>query len=91
MKINDLLDLTLREILEKYCIVQNLECGYIYGVFKQDDVERIYEEYNVEEEYPEAFGVDNMISDEILVSYDEDIRDYATLIRIMENLGVNKK
>ena len=32
MKIEDLLDLTLREILEKYGAVRNLECGYFYGI-----------------------------------------------------------
>lgn len=91
MKINDLMDLTLREILENYVVVQNLECGYYYGIFKQEDVDQIYEEYNIDKDYPEAFSPEGLVSDEIIVDYDAPVRDYDTLVRIMENLGVSKK
>lgn len=89
MNLEDILDLTLREILEKYCIVQNLECGYIYGIFKQTDVEQVFEEYNIHE-YEEAFAVENIISAEIL-DCNMEIKDYSKLITILENLGISKK
>ena len=90
MLIKELLDLTLREILEEYCTVCNLECGYYYGVFKATDIDEIFEQYKVED-YEEAFDVDNLISYEIIPSFDEEVRDYDTLIRIMDNLGIDKR
>ena len=92
MNINDLLDLTLREILDEYCVVHNLECGFFYGIFKWADVNRIYNEYNVDSDYPEAFCPESVIvSDELIDDCDNDVKDYDKLIRIMENLGITKK
>ena len=90
MKIEDLMDLTLREVLETYCAVHNLECGYYYGIFKISDVEKILKEYNVEEDYPEAFCAESLLTDDELRDIDE-IRDYNILINIMNNLGISKK
>ena len=90
MLVEDLLDLTLREVLENYCTVCNLECGYYYGVFKKDDIDELYEHYNVEE-YTEAFYIDELISLEIIPSVKDEIRDYNKCITIMENLGISKK
>lgn len=89
--INDLLDLTLREILDKYCAILNLECGYYYGIFKFEDVDQIYEEFNVEEDYPDGFCVESIVNDELVVDFDESVKDYDTLLRIMSNLGVSRK
>ena len=47
MKFEELLDKPLREVLEEYCIVHNLECGGYYGIFKVSDIERIFNEYNI--------------------------------------------
>ena len=90
MKYEDLLDLTLREVLEKYCAVHNPECCFYYGIFKLEDVNKICEEYNVDDEYPEAFCPESIFVDDCLMECDE-IRDYDTLVRIMDNLGVSKK
>jgi len=91
MKLKELLDLTLREVLENYCCVNNLECGYYYGVFKVEDIEKIFKEYNINEDYPEAFNVENLINDELIVSFDEPIKDYDKLVTIMKNLDISKK
>ena len=91
MQIKELLDLTLREILENYVVLANLECGGYYGVAPIPIVEKMYNEYNIEEEYPEAMSAMNLVDDEIIVSYDEEILTYDKLEKIMKNLGVNKK
>lgn len=83
----NLLDLTLREILEEYCTIHNLECGGYYGVFQQNDVEQIFKEYNIDE-YPEAVHCEPLVDDEII---DLTVKGRDSLIRIMENLGINKK
>jgi hypothetical protein len=90
MKLEELLDLTLREIVNTYCVVWNLECGYAYGIFKIEDIDQIIEEYNVLEEYPEAFSPEPLISHEV-TDVCEEIRDYEVLTRIMDNLGINKR
>ena len=90
MKINDLMDLTLREILENYVAVFNPECCYYYGIFRVEDIDRIFKEFNINKDYPEAFQVESLISDELIVDYDSEIRDYNVLLKIMENLGISK-
>ena len=74
MRIEELLDLTLREVLENYCTVCNLECGYYYGVFKKDDIDELYEHYNVEE-YTEAFFVDEFMKSDVGFSLQECLFD----------------
>lgn len=91
MNFEDLLDLPLREVLENYVCVRNLECGYFYGIFKNEDIEKIFKNYNIEKDYPEAFNVENLIDDELVVAYDEPIKDYNKLVTIMQNLQITKK
>ena len=83
----NLLDLTLREILDEYCTLHNLECGGYYGVFHQSNVEQIFKEYNICE-YPEAVHCEPLVDEELI---DLTVKGKDTLIRIMENLGISKK
>lgn len=82
---------TVNEVLENYVLVHNLECGYYYGLVKNEDVEKLFENYNINEDYPEAFNVEDIIHHEIVVNTDEPIMDYKKLERIMNNLGISKK
>ena len=91
MKLKDIMDLTLREVLETYCVVSNPECGYYYGIFKREDVEKVYEEFNIDKDYPEAFCMECLINEEVFVSVSDEIREYDVLLRIMDNLGISKK
>ena len=91
MKISELLDMTLREVLDNYSAVMSLECCYYYGIFKDRDIEKVYEKYNIDEEYPEAFAPEPLISDEVLYDCSDDVGDYEKLERIMCNLGISKK
>lgn len=90
-KVEDLMDLTLREILEKYVVLHNLECGYYYGFAEAETVEKLFKNYNIEEDYPEAFNVESVIQDEVLTDYGEEIIDYQKMEKIMQNLGITKK
>ena len=89
--VDDLLDLTLRDVFEKYVIIENLECGYYYGIAPVELIKEIYEEYNIEEKYPEAFDVQSIIQDEILADCSKELIDYEKLKRIMNNLGIGRK
>lgn len=89
--INDLLDLTLREVLENYVLLHNLECDYFYGLAKTKDVERLFKNYNINDDYPEAFSVCTIIQDDVVVDYDDEIITYEKMTKIMDNLGITKK
>lgn len=41
MDFEEFLDLPLRVILEDYCLLHNLECGYYYGIVKQEKTGRV--------------------------------------------------
>ena len=80
----------LKEVLDRYYAVMSPECGYYYGIFKWEDIEEIYHKYNIDEEYPEGFCPETLITAELL-DCEEPVGDYAKLERIMDNLGINKK
>ena len=91
-KLTELLNMKLSEVLEKYVQIQNVECGYLYGITELDDVDRLYSEYNIEDDYPEAFMPEELIHPELgIYSEDAEVMTYEKLERIMENLGVTKK
>ena len=91
-KLKELLNITLGELLERYVQIFNAECGYLYGIAELDDVNQLYREYNIEEDYPEAFMPEELIHPELgIYSEDAEVMTYEKLERIMENLGVTKK
>jgi len=91
-KLTELLNMKLIEVLEKYVQIHNLECGYLYGVADRDDVDRLYSEYNIKEDYPEAFMPDELICDELdIYSEDAEVMSYEKLEVLMKNLGIRKK
>lgn len=89
MIINDLFDKTLREIVDEYCVVFSPECDYTYGISTWDEAERMFEEYDLEDEY--CYDADPLVpclnefytTDKILEAEDLD--------RILDNLGIEKK
>ena len=89
MNFSELLDMKFKDVLEQYCTVFSPECCYYYGIFKTDDVDDLYANYNIEE-YEEAFCPETLINMELL--YDcEEVGDYVKLEHIMSNLGITKK
>lgn len=91
MKIRDLLDLTFREVIENYRAVVSRECGYYYGIFHDKDIDKIFEKYDIDEDYTESFAVENLICDELLVSYDDPVGGYEKLEEIVNNLEISEK
>lgn len=89
MNVNDLLDMTVREVLDEYCVLFSPECCYTYGVTSWDNANQMYDEYNIEEEYPESMCPENLISDEVWDT--DEIIDMEKINRIMDNLGISRK
>lgn len=90
MKIEDVMDLTLGEILNKYGVLLNPECDFVYGFVKYDDVEKLYDEYDVDT-YKEAVEVDTFVPSYILTDCREEFLNYEDLEKIMSNLDIKKK
>ena len=89
MKIDDLVDKPLREVLEEYCVVFSPECDYYYGITKWEDANSIYEEFDLEEEY--CFNGDYLIPLSYGFEEGENILSLKDLKQIMAKLGVAKK
>lgn len=85
----DLMDLTVRELLEGYCMVYSPECGYNYGIISWDNAEKVAEEYDLEDQY--SWAVDSLINDELEIE-DKPPLDWDIIKWILEdNLGFKKK
>ena len=89
MKIDDLMKKTVEEVLDEYCIAFSPECDYNYGIARWDDVNRIHEEFDIEEQY--FFSGDSLIPIDYCFDYGEDILELQDLKRIMGILGIAKK
>lgn len=90
MIIDELLKLNLDEILENYCLLYSPECGYYYGIAECNDVDKLYEEYNIDE-YSEAFEPDTIIPGHIMGEINDKLLTYDLLENIMNNLDITKK
>ena len=90
-KIKDIYKKTLQEIIDEYCLLFNPECCYYYGVIRQEDADKMWNEYNIETEYPEAIITEPIIPLEILLDDEKPIIKQDKIKIIMDNLGITKK
>ena len=51
MKVDDLMKMTVEDLLNEFCILYSPECDYNYGIGRWDDVRKIFEEYDLEDQY----------------------------------------
>ena len=91
MKLTEILDLTLREILNEYCILYSAECDYIYGVTTHDVIEEMNDKYDLCDE--PSIAVDSLINMEVLgeledAQNDKEILTMENIEAIIENLGL---
>lgn len=86
----DLMDLTVRELLEDYGLAYSPECMYIYGVISWDDAEKVAETYDLDcEQY--SWAVEPLINDEAEIE-DKPPLSWEIIKWILEdNLGFKRK
>lgn len=89
MKIDDLFNMTVGELLDEYCLVCSPECGYNYGITRWDDANQIYEEFDLEEQY--CFEGDSLIPFDYGFDTGEEVLELEDLRQIMAKLGIAKK
>lgn len=83
----NILDLTVRELLEQYSIVKNLECGFVYGIIPDNLIDKLYAEYDLKDE-PCIF-VEDIIGDEFEI--DKQPLTWEDIVKIVEFQGISKK
>lgn len=89
MMIDDLMKMTVEEVLDKFCIAFSPECDYNYGIAQWDDVNAIWEEYDLEDQY--CFSGDSLIPLDYGFDCGEEVLTLKDLKCIMDRLGIIKK
>ncbi len=89
MKIDDLMKMTVEEVLNEYCVAFSPECDYNYGIARWDDANQIYEEFDLEDQY--CFSGDSLIPLDYGFDCGEEVLDLDDLRMIMAKLGIAKK
>ena len=89
MKLIKLLDLTLREILEKYCVLFSEECCWTYGITTHEAINKIAEKYNLSDA-PSLTVQPILFNLEILLEFEDETNDAEILtVKDIENLIEN--
>lgn len=89
MKIDELMQMKVADLLEEFCVVYSPECGYNYGIARWDDANEIHEEFDLEDEY--CFSGDSLIPLDYGFDCGEDVLELKDLKCIMNKLGIRKK
>lgn len=89
MQVKDLLDMTLREVLDEYCILYSPECDYVYGIGKWDDLAATEIEFDLEDEY--CFDGDYMMQYFWEIDFDGKVLELEDMIHILDTLGIKRK
>ena len=89
MKVDDLYDITVGELLDEFCVVYSPECGYYYGITRWDDAKLMWDEYKLKDEY--CFVPDSLIPLDYGFDGGEPILEEKDLRRILNYLGIEKK
>ena len=89
MKIDELMKMTVEDVLNEFCLVYSPECDYHYGIARWDDANQIYEEFDLEDQY--CFSGDSLIPLDYGFDYGEDVLSINDLHVIMAKLGIAKK
>lgn len=87
--IDDLMSMTVGELLDEYCLLYSPECDYHYGIGRWEDANQIWEEFDLEEQY--CFEGDYLIPMDYGFDSGEAILTMEDLRVIMARLGIAKK
>lgn len=89
MDVDDLMKMTVEDLLNEYCVLYSPECDYNYGIGRWDDANEIYEEFDLEDQY--CFSGDSLIPLDYGFDGGEKVLDLDDMRRIMAMLGIAKK
>lgn len=89
MMIDDLMEMKVKDVLDEFCILYSPECDYNYGIGRWDDANKIYEEFDLEEQY--CFSGDSLIPIDYGFDNGEKVLTLDDMRCIMNKLGIIRK
>lgn len=89
MDMDELMNMKLVDVLERFCIVYSPECDYYYGITEWDDALQMLIEYKLDDEY--CFAADSLIPMDYGVESGEEVLSIDDLRHILDYLGIEKK
>lgn len=89
MIIDDLMEMKVKDVLDEFCILYSPECDYNYGIGRWDDANKIYEEFDLEEQY--CFSGDSLIPIDYGFDNGEKVLTLDDMRCIMNKLGIIRK
>ena len=89
MKFDDLLDLSLREVLENFCLLYCPECDCVYGIIRYDDWCNLDQGYDLEDS--NILEMLPIVSKEVTDYASDKVLDWNDVEKVLHSLGVNKK
>lgn len=89
MMIDDLMEMKVKDVLDEFCILYSPECDYNYGIGRWDDANKIYEEFDLEEQY--CFSGDSLIPIDYGFDNGEKVLTLDDMKCIMNKLGIIRK
>lgn len=89
MMIDDLMEMKVKDVLDEFCVSYSPECDYNYGIGRWDDANKIYEEFDLEEQY--CFSGDSLIPIDYGFNNGEKVLTLDDMRCIMNKLGIIRK
>ena len=89
MKLQELLDMKVGDLLQQYCVLYSPECGYTYGISTWDDSSAMFDLFDLEDEY--CFNQDPIFPHLWEVDAEDKVLDYDDCVKILEKLGIEYK
>lgn len=87
--IDDLMKMTVKQLLEEFCILYSPECDYNYGIGRWDDADKIWEEFDMDDKY--CFSGDSLIPLDYDFFEGEETLNIDDLRCLMYKLGIPKR
>lgn len=80
-KDDELLDISVEELLDNYFKISNDEMGYVLGIAKAKDIINLYDNHND----ISPLKIDTIIDENLIADIEENnVLDYETILRLME-------
>ncbi len=91
MNVEELLNKQFKDVLEEYCILYSPECDYGYGIASWDDVEKLYDKYDISDE-PSIFAK-SLLDYHALNEFDNEgeVLTFEKLEEILRIIGLDDK
>lgn len=92
LKLEEIQNMTVKEVLEEYCVLYSAECEWIYGIISYTDAENLWKEYELDDE-PSCCTrpLINFEVLEVINETDDETLNKERIERIMDNLGIEKR